>query len=163
MAITVNYGWQLTANLQRTSTPFTVKTREEYVDKQHQRIHSGAPWETVVGYCRAVRAGNLVAVSGSAAVDANGELVGDGDMYAQARRCIDVIADALEQAGAALSDVVRTRIFVTDIAQWEAVAKAHSDAFGSAPPATSMVEVSRLIDPKMLVEIEADAVIVDST
>jgi enamine deaminase RidA (YjgF/YER057c/UK114 family) len=83
-------------------------------------------------------------------------------MYAQATQCIEVIVNALEHVGAALGDVVRTRIFVTDITQWEAVAKAHSDAFGPAPPATSMVEVSRLIDPRMLVEIEADAVISDS-
>lgn len=125
----------------------------------HTRIFSGAPWESQVGYCRAVRAGNLIAVSGSAAVGTDGELVGDGDMYAQARRCIEVISAALEQLGASLPDVVRTRTFVTDIDQWQAVAKAHSEAFGAAPPATSMVEVSRLIDPRMLVEIEADAIV----
>lgn len=126
---------------------------------EHQRIASGAPWEQEVGYCRAVRAGNHVAVSGSASVGPDGELVGEGDMYAQARRCIDVIEAALAEAGASLTDVVRTRTFVTDIGQWQAVAKAHREAFGAAPPATSMVEVRRLIDERMLVEIEADAVV----
>ncbi len=125
----------------------------------HRRIGSSAPWEQEVGYSRAVRAGSLVAVSGSAAVGPDGELVGEGDMYAQSRRCIEVIAAALDAAGASLADVVRTRIFVTDIGQWQAVAKAHREAFGAAPPATSMVEVRQLIDDRMLVEIEADAVI----
>ena len=126
---------------------------------KHSRIKSGAPWEPVRGYCRAVRAGQVVAVSGSAAIDADGQLVGEGDMYEQSRQCIRVISDALEQAGCALEDIVRTRTFVTDIEQWEAVARAHRDAFGAAPPATTLVEVTRLIDPAMLVEIEADAVI----
>ena len=126
---------------------------------KHLRISSGAPWESKAGYCRAVRVGNVIAVSGSASVGSDGELVGQGDMYKQAQRCIQVIAEALEQAGASLSDVVRTRMFVTDIDQWQEVARAHNDAFAAAPPATSMVEVSRLIDPRMLVEIEADAII----
>lgn len=126
---------------------------------KHLRTSSGAPWEARVGYCRAVRAGNYVAVSGSAPVGPDGELVGEGDMYLQARRCIEVIAAALEKLGAELDDVVRTRMFVTDIEQWEAVGRAHAEAFGAAPPATSMVEVSRLIDPRMLVEIEADAIV----
>ena len=122
-------------------------------------IRSGAPWEPVVGYSRAVRAGRYIAVSGSAAVDENGELVGVGDMYAQTKQCIRVIENALQQAGASLADVVRTRTFVTDIERWDEVAKAHQEAFGDVAPATSMVEVSRLIDPAMLVEIEADALI----
>ena len=126
---------------------------------KHSRIKSGAPWEPVMGYCRAVRAGHVVAVSGSAAIDADGQLVGEGDMYEQSRQCIRVISDALEKAGCKLEDIVRTRTYVTDIEQWEAVARAHSDAFGAAPPATTLVEVTRLIDPAMLVEIEADAVI----
>lgn len=126
---------------------------------KHLRVSSGAPWESRVGYCRAVRAGNHVAVSGSASVGPDGELVGEGDMYRQARRCIEVIHDALQKVGAGLDDVVRTRMFVTDIDQWEAVGKAHAEAFGAAPPATSMVEVTRLIDARMLVEIEADAII----
>lgn len=126
---------------------------------KHLRVSSGAPWESIVGYCRAVRAGQYVAVSGSAPVGPDGQLVGEGDMYRQSQRCIEVIAEALKKLGAGLDDVVRTRMFVTDIEQWQAVGKAHSEAFGAAPPATSMVEVSRLIDPRMLVEIEADAVI----
>lgn len=126
-----------------------------------RRIASGAIWESQAGYSRAVRAGNYVAVSGSAAVGPDGELVGADDMYAQSRRCIEVIAAALEEAGSSLADVVRTRMYVTDIEQWPAVARAHKEAFGDAPPATSMVEVSRLIDPRMLVEIEADAIIGD--
>ena len=120
---------------------------------------SGAPWEPVVGYSRAVRAGRWVAVSGSAAVGPDGELVGQGDAHAQARRCIEVIRDALEAAGASLDDVIRTRIFVTDIGRWEEIARAHREAFGAVRPATSMIEVRRLIDPDMLVEIEADAVV----
>ena len=128
---------------------------------KHTRIHSGAPWEPLAGYCRAVRAGNTVAISGSAAVGEDGEIVGEGDMYAQSRRCLKVLEAALESAGCQLADVVRTRMFVTDISQWEAVAKAHREVFGDAPPATSMVEVSALIDPRMLVEIEADAVVAD--
>lgn len=132
------------------------------MNDKHTRIRSGAPWEPIMGYCRAVRAGAIVAVSGSAAIDENGELVGAGDMYAQARQCIRVLQIALEKAGCSIEDVVRTRNFVTDISQWEAVARAHSEVFGDSPPATSMVEVTRLIDPAMLVEIEADAVIPDS-
>jgi enamine deaminase RidA (YjgF/YER057c/UK114 family) len=126
---------------------------------KHVRIKSGAPWEPVFGYCRAVRAGSIIAVSGSASVGEDGKLVGEGDMYEQARQCIRVIAAALEKAGCGLEDVVRTRTYVTDIDQWKQVARAHSAAFGAAPPATTLVEVSRLIDPAMLVEIEADAVI----
>ncbi len=122
-------------------------------------IRSGAPWEAVVGYSRAVRVGDIVAVSGSAAVDADGQVVGEGDAYAQAVQCIRVIADALDKAGASLENVVRTRIFVTDIELWSDVARALQEAFGEIAPATSMVEVSRLIDPAMLVEIEADAII----
>jgi enamine deaminase RidA (YjgF/YER057c/UK114 family) len=124
-------------------------------------IRSGAPWEPLVGYSRAVRVGNIVAVSGSAAVDVDGQLVGEGDAYAQAIQCIRVIADALDKAGASLENVVRTRMFVTDIELWPDIARAHQEAFGDIAPATSMVEVSRLIDPAMLVEIEADAVISD--
>lgn len=121
-------------------------------------VSSGAPWEPMVAYSRAVRVGSTVAVSGCAAIDAEGDLVGEGDMYEQAKQCIRVLGDALDKAGASLGDVVRTRTFVTDIDQWEAVARAHREAFSDVMPATSMVEVSRLIDPKMLVEIEADAV-----
>lgn len=122
-------------------------------------VRSGARWEPLVGYSRAVRAGNFIAVSGSAAVGPDGELVGEGDAYRQAQRCIEVIRDALEQAGAGLGQVVRTRMFVTDIEQWAEIGRAHQEAFADVMPATSMVEVTRLIDPRMLVEIEADAII----
>jgi enamine deaminase RidA (YjgF/YER057c/UK114 family) len=130
-------------------------------DFTRSNLRSGAPWEEEVGYSRAVRVGRFVAVSGSAAVGEGGRLVGDGDMYVQARQCIDVIAAALERAGGRLSDVVRTRMFVTDIERWAEAGRAHREAFGDVMPATSMVEVSRLIDPGMLVEIEADAIIAD--
>ena len=126
-----------------------------------KRVGSGARWEPLYGYCRAVRAGNTVAVSGSAAVDAEGELVGEGDMYAQTQRCLEVVEHALSEVGAQISDVVRTRVFVTDISQWEAVARAHVAVFGDSPPASSLIQVTALIDPRMLVEIEADAVIAE--
>ena len=122
-------------------------------------IRSGARWEPLVGYSRATRVGSFIAVSGSAAIDAEGGLVGEGDAYLQAKQCIRVIRDALEEAGAGLQDVVRTRMFVTDIERWAEIARAHQEAFGGIMPATSMVEVSRLIDPAMLVEIEADAIV----
>jgi enamine deaminase RidA (YjgF/YER057c/UK114 family) len=124
-------------------------------------IHTGAPWESIVGYCRAVRIGAHVAVTGTAAVGENGEVVGVGDANVQTRRCLEIIEKALKDAGASLSDVVRTRIYVTDISQWEAVGRAHGDVFGEVYPATTMVEVSALIDPDMLVEIEADAIVTD--
>ena len=120
-------------------------------------FHSGAPWEAHVGYCRAVRTGPHISVSGTAPVGDNGEIVGIGDPYLQAKRCIEIIEQALREAGAGLEHVVRTRMFVTDISQWEAIGRAHGEAFGDIRPATSMVEVKALIDPDMLVEIEADA------
>ena len=122
-----------------------------------KNIRSGAPWESEVGYSRAVRVGPHVMVSGTAPVGEDGKVVGVGDAYAQAKRCIEIIAGALEGAGAGLEDVVRTRMFVTDIECWPDVARAHQEAFREVMPATTMVEVSRLIDPAMLVEIEADA------
>jgi enamine deaminase RidA (YjgF/YER057c/UK114 family) len=124
-------------------------------------VRSGAPWEPIVGYSRAVRVGNTIAVTGCASVDENGQLVGEGDAYLQAQQCIEVIRTAIEGTGAVLEDVVRTRIFVTDIEQWEDIARAHREAFGEIMPATTMVEVSRLIDQRMLVEIEADAIVAE--
>ena len=121
-------------------------------------ISSGAPWEPVVGYSRAVRVGQQVFVSGTTAID-NGVVVGVGDPYLQARQAIATIAAALDKAGASLRDVVRTRIFVTDIAQWEAVGRAHGEAFAAIRPACTMVEVAKLIAPEIMVEIEADAIV----
>jgi len=123
---------------------------------------SGTPWEPIVGYSRAVKVGNHVWVSGTTATDSSGNIVGRGDAYAQTRQIIANIEQALAAAGALLSAVVRTRIFVTDISQWEAVGRAHGEAFSAIRPAATMVEVRRLIDPEIMVEIEVDAVIPDT-
>jgi enamine deaminase RidA (YjgF/YER057c/UK114 family) len=124
-----------------------------------RNIASGAPWEPVVGYSRAVRIGAQVFVSGTTAIDGRGGVVGVGDPHAQAVQAIANIAAALARAGATLADVVRTRIYVVDIGHWEAVGRAHGEAFGAIRPASTLVEVSRLIAPELLVEIEADAVV----
>jgi enamine deaminase RidA (YjgF/YER057c/UK114 family) len=124
-----------------------------------QRVFSGAPWEEKVGYCRAVRAGPHVFVSGTAPVAPDGSITAPGDGYAQARRCFEIALGALRELGAGPEHVVRTRMYVTDITRWPEFGRAHAEIFGSAPPANTIVEVSRLVGPEMLVEAEVDAVV----
>ena len=125
---------------------------------ERQNITTNAPWEKKVGYSRAVRAGHTVEVSGTVAIKDN-EVVGIDDPYAQTKRILEIIDEVLQEAGASLKDVVRTRIYVTDITSWQEVGRAHGEVFGNIMPATSMIQVSQLIDPDFLVEIEATAVV----
>lgn len=127
------------------------------MSNERSRVSSGAPWEATVGYSRAVRVGNRIYVAGTTATDESGQIVGDGDAYTQTVQTLRNIARALEEAGASVEHVVRTRMFVTDITRWEEYGRAHGEVFGDVRPAATMVEVARLIDPRMLVEIEVDA------
>ncbi len=124
-----------------------------------QLISSGGPWESVVGYSRAVREGNHVFVAGTTAANPDGSIAGGDDPYLQARRCFEIIAEALAEAGANMADVVRTRMFVTDIANWQEFGRAHGEHFSEIRPAATMVQVVALIEPAILIEIEVDAVI----
>ncbi|HVA92853.1 MAG TPA: RidA family protein [Chloroflexota bacterium] len=124
-----------------------------------QNISSGASWEAVVGYSRAVRVGNIIQVAGTTAVDDAGKPFAPGDPYAQTVRILDLIETALKQAGGGMEDVVRTRIFVTDISHWEEIGRAHGERFAAIRPAATMVQVAALIDPALMVEIEAEAIL----
>lgn len=132
--------------------------RQQDRSSTFERVYSKAPWETEVGYCRAIRAGDHIYVTGTAPVSEGGGVFASGDAYAQARRCLEIIEKALKALGCDRTRIVRTRMFVTDINRWAEFGRAHREFFGESRPATTMVEVQRLIDPAMLIEIEADAV-----
>ncbi|MDH4224833.1 MAG: RidA family protein [Deltaproteobacteria bacterium] len=124
-----------------------------------KRVFSGSPWEKKIGYCRAVRSGNFIAVSGTAPMNPDGTVHGPGDPYLQTRRCLDIIGKALEELGAGFEHVVRTRMYVTQADQWQEFGRAHGEYFAENPPATALVEVKALIDPAIMIEIEVDAIL----
>lgn len=133
-------------------------TLSKAVMMERQLVSSGSVWEAKVGYCRALRVGHQIFVSGTAPSDGQGGTYAPGDAYAQTKRCFEIIEAALQELGANLSHVVRTRMYVTDFAHWEAIARAHQELFGAHPPASCMVEIKGLINPDMLIEVEADAI-----
>ena len=126
---------------------------------QTKRVFSGAPWEKTVGYCRAIRKGNTIAVTGTVAINEDGGVFAEGDAYEQAKRCLQIIEKTLLELEAKPSDIMRTRLFVTDIKRWQDFGRAHAEFFANFPPATSMIEVKSLIAPGFLIEIEADALL----
>jgi len=124
-----------------------------------QRVSSGGVWEKKVGYCRALRTGNHVFVSGTAPVGTDGQVVAPGDAYLQARRCFEIVKESLAKLDCPLSAVVRTRMFVTDVSRWEEYGRAHQEFFGDFPPTTALLGIAALVDPEMMIEVEVDAII----